>query len=182
MQFELTLSPPKQRMIAATIAAIPALAIVLALASFVSLQVERHQQVRLLVRELARERAILTQAPSWHERITQIRSSPEWQSLFVGKSQKGSIAAIICSAGGAVEQVAQQRLEPTGAIEIDEAVVFSATTEQLSRVLQRLRGVSPLFVVRSISIQNIGADGQATHAGPNTLRVKLTVAEFERPS
>ncbi len=184
MRFEFTLSPQQQRGVALALTAIPVLALVAVLTSFIGGQIERHQQVALLVHKLARERAVLSQAPVWHERLSQIKSSPQWQSLFVAKTQVpgGAALTLIKSAGGKVEQSSTQRMEAAGAVEIDEYVVFAASTEQLSHILQSLRGLSPVFVVRAISVHSPDKPEQPIASGPNMLRIALTIAEFERPS
>jgi len=183
MQLELTLSPHLQRFLAVALAAVPLVVIGATLASFVQTQVERHEQAALFTHRLARERAVVSQAADWQARLSQLRAAPEWQGLLVvrARTQDGVLGQLVRNSGGKVDQKSARRMETTSAVEIDEHVIFSATIEQLSEVLQSLRGLRPLFVVRSIAVESpIGASGPP-EAGPNRLHIELTVAEFERP-
>lgn len=183
MAFEVSLSPQQQRIIAIVLALVPVSGLILIATSFVTLQIERHSQAQLLVRELSRERAVLSGAPGWHEHLTHMRSSPNWQNLFISKgAQPGAITALITSAGGKIQQSGLNRMEASGAIEIDEHVVFSADTEQLTRILQTMAGLHPVCVVRSIAVQGAGDATPGSPADPKALQIELIVATFERPS
>lgn len=182
MQFEIALSSKTEQGIALVLAVIPLLGLGSILWAFIGGQIERHEQAASLARKLALSRAVMAQEPTWDTQLSQLRSSPEWRALYVPKSQDGAAAAIIASAGAKVLKRSMHRMEPVGAVEIDETVVFSANTEQLTRVLQSMRGLAPVFVVRALSIESaVNPQGPAGTA-PSTLHVELTVAEFERPS
>ena len=183
MQIHFTLSPRVQRLLALALAAIPLLLIGGIFASFVETQVVRHEQAALLTHKLVRERAILSLAPDWQTRLSQLRSSSKWQDIFVGRTQPqgGALAVLVGATGGRIDQQSARHMETTNAVEIDEHITFSASMEQISKVLKVLRGFRPLFVVRSISIKDTDSISRLPDAGPNMLHVELTVAEFERP-
>lgn len=185
MQFEIALSRQHQKIIAIALALIPIALLVLVATSFITMQIERHTQTALLVRKLSHERAILAQAPVWHDRLLHKRTSRDWQNLFIAKTlstNAGTTATLIKSLGGKIQQNSVRRMETAGAVEVDEHIVFSSDTEQLAKILQSMRGLRPVFVVRSTSVQSQVEAVPAAPSGPNILRVELTVAEFERPS
>jgi hypothetical protein len=182
MQFELTVTALQQRAIAIALALLPAAGIVAVLYVFVAGQIDHHSRVAMLVRELAREHALITQSQDWEARLLNIRAAPPWQRLFVGYNrQSGAAAQLINNAGAKVERSSVARLDSKGAAELDETVLFTADIGKLSQILAQLRKTQPLFVIRRLSIRDAEPSSITPRTVPNALHIELTVAEFARP-
>lgn len=184
MQFEVSLTPVQQRMLAFGLALVPVCAVSAMLAFFVTAQIDHHARVALLSRELTLERALLTKAPQWEVALTRAKSSSPWQALFVQLSpngQPGATARMITNAGGTIEQSSVRRMETAGATELDELIIFQADIKTLSQVLAELRKPQPLKVIRTLIVDDHEASPASPRLAPNKLRIEISVAEFARP-
>ncbi|WP_344469818.1 type II secretion system protein GspM [Rhizomicrobium electricum] len=173
-----------QKALALALALVPGFALIAGLWVFVSAQIDRHIEASLLVRELTRQRALLALAPAQHKKLLELRSSPDWQALFIAKSSTtpdGPLSAVVKTNGGKVQSDTVARQNAFGATEIDEHIVFTADTQQLAHILLILRGRRPLFVIRALEIQHDDPLPTQARRSINVLTINLTVAEFEHP-
>jgi hypothetical protein len=184
MQFEFTLSSAHQKALALILTFLPCFGLFAGLWIFVTDQIDRHAEASLLIRELTRAREILARAPAQHQKLEQLKSSAEWQGLFAPRSPGtpvGTVSTVVKTYGGKVQTDSMERLNSSGAAEVDEHIVFTANTEQLAHILVATRGRRPLFVIRALSIRSSEALPNQGQSSPLPLTVDLTVAEFEHP-
>lgn len=185
MQFEVSLTPVQQRMLAFGLALVPLCAVCAMLAFFVTAQIDHHTRVALLSREFTRERALLDKAQQWEDRLASMKSSSLWQALFVQPSpngQPGATARMIKNAGGTIDQSSVKQMETDGATELDEHIIFRADIKTLTRVLTELRKTQPVRVIRTLIVDDQETSPASPRLAPNMLRIEISVAEFVRPS
>lgn len=185
MQFEVSLTPVQQRILAFALALVPVCALSAMLAFFITAQIEHHTRVALLSRELMLERALLDKAPQWEDRLASMNSSSLWQALFVQPSsngQPGASARMIKNAGGTIEQSSVKQMETDGATELDEHIIFRADIKTLAQILTELRKTQPLRVIRTLIVDDQEMPPASPRLAPNKLRIEISVAEFVRPS
>jgi hypothetical protein len=183
METTVIISPQQQRVIALILIAFPFFSLMAIFIFFIDSQIDRHKQAAFFARKLAYERAIASRTRDWRENLFELRTSPQWQSLFVPqkKKDKGATVGLVLVAGGKIQQSSTHRMETAGAVEIDEHVVFSSTTQQLAEILYALRASHPLFVIRYFSVKSLLEKNEALGDTANILQIELIVAEFEHP-
>lgn len=191
-QFEFALTSLQQRALAIILALIPIAFILICIGSFVQTQIEHHERVSLLEQELNRYQAITRQAPALERQLATVRSSPEWQSLFLpgnaatwlsGTSQN-SLASLVRTNGGILQQSTTKVVEESHgfATRIESRVTFTADITALTHILYTMRTPTPLFIIRHLVIRD--QEGKLTNprSAPNQLYVELRVTNFGRPS
>lgn len=192
MQFELSLTSLQQRALAIALALIPILFMLIGIGLFVGAQIEHHERVVFLERELNRYQAAIDEAPNWERKLAEVRSSPQWQGIFLpgtvitwaNATSPSPLAPIITGNGGTVLQSrtdirADAQRTTT---QVNNDVTFTADITALTHILYAMRVSGPIFIIKRLVVhdQEGALSGQRTI--PNKLRIELHVTGFGRPS
>lgn len=191
-RFDITLTALHQKVLALVLVLVPLSLVLTVFFSFVSAQIVHHRQVTLLVHELNRYQALLKDAPQRRMRLATLKSSPLWRNLFLTETSaspkntppQNFLTGIVAKAGGTVlhDSVQANETQQSGAMEINERVVFEADIAMLTHVLYELRAPEPLLVIRHLSVHDHEGPLTGPRTAPNRLYIELEATGFARPS
>jgi hypothetical protein len=187
MSFAINLSALQQRILAVTLALLPAIALVVLVVGTVLQWSAHHSEVAILKQQLADYQNLVRTAPEWRRDIEAMRSATASNRYFFTADQSSQAAGevrakavgIVTKNGGTVQQsnvelkVAGEN-EPTA---YHATISFSADIAALTRILYQLRRTRPYLFATQLAIHS-SAPAISTTMGPNRLQVDLVVVGF----
>ena len=192
MQFELSLTSLQQRALAIALALIPIAIVLIGVGLFSEAQIEHHERVAFLEREINRYQAAIDKAPIWERKLAEIKSAPQWQGVFLpgtavtwaNTTSPSPLASVITGNGGTVQQSRTAvRADAQGAAtRVDSDVTFTADITALTHILYAMRISGPLFIIKRLAIHDQEGALSSPRTTPNKLRVELRVTGYGRPS
>ena len=189
MSFEFNPTQRQKRLFALTLAALPMVAIIVAVAGAVRDLSAHHARMAVLRRERAAYEQLVADEPRHLQEVAEIRASGAEDALFppaqvsaIAAKIQAAIAQAVKSGGTSLKQESvSAESQPSNAFAgISEHVAFTCDIESLTRILHQLALSKPALFVEHLAIDDPGQD--APLAGPHQLNVDMVVVGYMRAS